>query len=379
MNDKNFSIQFNFVFQILLLILFLFGTAFLVFYILRSFVWSFFFSFILYAAFERYNKKLLFYVKNKDLTSLIMILIILIMIVGPIVIFIGILIQQIIDLVRLIQTSIENGDFIKFFLNFEIMINLLTNDPFFWVTFLNRLGDILIDHAEYFNYFDFSNIVGGAYNIFLFSLGFTLRMIIYILFGFIILYFLFRDGHSFYVKFSQMLPFEQTLMDKFKNEIKLVLTAILKGNIMIAFLQGLFLALGFYISGMSNVVLYGFLGSLFSIIPILGTSIVWIPAALYLYFIKNSLGWSLFLSIYCLLSFLILENIVKPKILDKQIGISSVLLFLAIIGGLKEFGITGIIIGPLILALFIIVWRISPSKEKELDKEKVESINIHND
>ncbi|GIX43417.1 MAG: AI-2E family transporter [Leptospiraceae bacterium] len=370
MNDKNVHTYSNFILQLILLIIFLFGSAFLVLYIFRAFVWAIFFAFLLYATFDKYNKRLLFYIKNKDLTSLIIIVMIIVLVIGPLIFFISILIQQIINLVKLIQMSIENGEMLRFFLNFDALINFITNDPFFWVTFLNRLGEILKDYSEYLNFFNVSGLVGGAYNIFMFSLGLTIRLIVYILLGFVLLFFLLRDGHTFYIKFSQMLPFDQTLMDDFKNQMKLVISAILKGNVFIAILQGLFLAIGFYIAGIPNIVLYGFLGALFSIIPVLGTSIVWLPASLYLYFIKHSLGWSIFLSVYCLLSFFTLENIVKPKILDKQIGIPSILLFLAIIGGLKEFGISGLILGPLILALFIIVWRLYPYADKEniLDK-----------
>jgi predicted PurR-regulated permease PerM len=362
MNENNKT---YFVIQTLFLIIFLFGSFVLVIYTLRAFVWPIFFAFLLYVIFDKYNKKLINYLKYKDLSTLLSILLILLFVVGPISLLIYLLIEEMIFLFTLIKSSIESGDIIKVALNFDSLISLLTEDPFFWLTFLNRLGYLIKEYPDYFSIFNLSGIVGGAYNVFLISLSFTLKIIIYILLGFVILYFLLRDGHSFYVSFSKMLPFDQSLMDEFKNELKLVTSAILKGNILISILQGIFLAFGFLLAGIPNVILYGFLAAIFSIVPVLGTSIVWLPASLYLYFVKHSIGWAIFLAIYCLTSFLVLENVVKPKFLNKQIGIPSILLFLAIIGGLKEFGITGIILGPLSLALFIIIWRLYPLIKNE--------------
>ncbi len=353
----------NVVLQTILIIILLFASAALVIYTFRTFVWSIFFAMLFYASFDKLNKNLFLYTKNKDISALICITLILFLVILPISIFIIIIIQQILYLINIIQDTINSGELLNLILNFEYIIYFITNDPFFWVNYLNRLGNFINDYSEYFNFLDISGIVGGAYNIFIFSIHIILKIFVYLIFGFLLLYFLFRDGHLLYLNLSQMLPFEQNLMDDFKNQMKLVISSILKGNIFISILQGFFLGLGFFIAGIPNVLLYGFFGSIFSIIPILGTSIVWMPACLYLYFIKNSVGWSIFLGIYCLLSFLILENIVKPKILDKQIGIPSILLFFAIIGGIKEFGISGLILGPLTLALFITIWRLYPYTE----------------
>lgn len=376
MNNKNFQNPSDYIIQLILIIIFLFSTAFFAIYTLKMFLWTIFFAFVLYVAFDKYNKQLRTYIKNKHLSTIIIILFIIFLVIAPILAIIFTLIQQIINLVLSIKSSIDNGELLNFFLNFEVIVNFFTTDPFFSITFLNYLGDILKDYSDYLNIFNIGGLLGGVYNLFLFGLGFAFRFIIYLGITFIILYFLLLEGSTLYLTLSNMLPFDEKIIEEFKTQMKLVLRAILKGNLLIAILQGIFLSIGFLIAGISDIVLYGFLASVFSIIPIVGTSPVWIPAALYLYFIKGSLGKAIFVSVYCLFSFLILENVVKPKFLDKQIGIHSIFLFLAIIGGLKEFGINGIIIGPLILALFLIVWRLYP---KIQDLKKEHSISNLND
>ncbi len=372
-NIKNSS---DYIIQLILIIIFLFSTAFLAIYTLKMFFWTIFFAIVLYVAFDKYNKILRKYIKNKHLSTIIIILFILFVVVAPVLTIVFILIQQIINLFLSIKSSIESGELLNFFLNFELMVNFFTTDPFFSITFLNYLGDVLKDYSDYLNIFNIGGLLGGVYNLFLFGLNFALRFVIYLAITFIILYFLLLEGSTLYLTLSNILPFDQKITEEFKTQMKLVLRAILKGNILIAILQGVSLSFSFFIAGIPDIVLYGFLASVFSVIPIVGTSPVWIPAALYLYFIKGSFGWAIFVSVYCFLSFLILENVVKPKFLDKQIGIHSIFLFLAIIGGLKEFGINGIIIGPLILALFLIVWRLYP---KIQDLKKVNSISNLND
>lgn len=362
MNNTNKNIQ-SYVLQIIILLFFLIGSLLLVFYTFRTFIWPIFLSYLIYAAFDGVNKRFLSLIKNKSITALIMILLIFFIIFLPLVFFLVLLINQLIDFISLIQNLLEKKDLISYLFLVEIdhFLKFITNDPFFWINILENIYNFSKEYSDIFNYFSLAKFIGRAYDIFIISLEITIKIIIYIALTFLLLFFLFKDAHRFYVRLSRLLPFEQELMDEFKNELKQVVSVIFKGNILIAILQGFFLGIGFLIVGIPNVLLYGFLGSIFSIIPILGTSIVWIPAVLYIYFIKQSPGWAIFLGLYSLISFLTLENIVKPKLLDKQIGVPSILLFLAILGGLKEFGISGLILGPMILALFMIVWRLYPT------------------
>ncbi|MFN3604149.1 MAG: AI-2E family transporter [Leptonema sp. (in: bacteria)] len=362
MNNQSTQNTPSYILQIVIILFFLIGSLILVYYVFRSLLWPIFISYLFYTFFDGFNKKLHKKLKSETLSAILLILLIFFIIFLPLTFFIFLLIDQVIDFILWLQIFLEKKNLLRylFLLKIDNLFLLFFKNPFFWVDILDRVYDISKEYSSFLNYFNITQFLGRAYNIFLLSLEVILKIVLYIFFSFILLFFLFKDGSRFYIRFSQLLPFDHELVDEFKNQLKQVVSAILKGNLLIAILQGIFLALGFVIVGIPNVLLYGFLGSVFSIIPILGTSLVWIPAVLYLYFVKNSLWSALFLGIYCLLTFLILENIVKPKILDKQIGVPSILLFFSILGGLKEFGISGIILGPAILALFIIIWRLYP-------------------
>ncbi len=349
------------VLQIIIILFVSIGSLFLVFYLFRSFLWSFFISYLLFTLFDSLNKKLQNKLKSESLSALILILIILLLVFLPLSYFVFLLVEQIINFTFWIQSLFEKKDIISYLFLFKLdSFSFLLNNPFFWVDILDRISVFSKEYSDFFNYFEFTRFIGRAYDFFVFSLELILKVIIYLILSIIILFFLFKDGHKLYIKLSELLPFEQNILDELKNQVKQVFSTIFKGNLFIAILQGVFLGIGLVIVKIPNVLLYSFFGSVVSIIPILGTSIVWIPVSLYLYFIKSSPSSAIFLAIYSLLSFLFLENVVKPKLLNKQIGIPSILLFLAILGGLKEFGITGVILGPAILALFIIIWRLYP-------------------
>ena len=172
------------------------------------------------------------------------------------------------------------------------------------------------------------------------------------------LFFIFRDGDRLAPIVYKVLPFsdelEQTVWDKTVN----ILDAILKGNLSIALCQGIALGSYFFFFGLSAPIFFGGVAIFVSLIPIIGTSIIWLPAALYLYVVQNSPMMAISLSVLCLFTFLMLENIVKPWVLDRKLKIHPLFLFLAILGGITEFGIKGLIIGPFIVAIFLVFWEL---------------------
>ncbi len=353
---------------ILLILLILFGSAFFAFYVFKSFFWPILFSFLLYAIFEKLNKNLVKFIKNKSITALITIFIILIIVIIPFLYLIYNLLIQGVNLFKLIRDSINSGEILNLFIKFEGLVEYLTSEEFFWINYLSKIAILLKNYPEIGEIFKIKQIAGGVYDFFTFSLNLIAQILVYIIFTLIITYFLLQNGSELFQRISNWLPFNNELIERFKSEMKIIMESIVKGNFFISILQGFFLGIGFLICSIPNALFYGFLAGIFSLIPVIGTAIVWMPGAFYLYFVKNNLALAIFLSTYGLISYLILENLVKPIFLNKKIGISSILLFFAIIGGLNEFGIMGIILGPLLLALFITIWRIYPlTKESDVE------------
>lgn len=191
-----------------------------------------------------------------------------------------------------------------------------------------------------------TNIIGSGVNL-------LFQVILAIFF----LYFLFRSGHLLGPKIYEILPFPDHLEEKIGNKMLDVLEAALSGNLNVAFLHGIAVGMLFWIFGLSTPFLYGLIAAIFSLVPLIGTNIVWIPGVIYLY-MNNQFAESVIMGVLSILFFIALEYLLKPLLLDKKLNLHPLLLFLSILGGLTEFGIIGLIIGPFFLAMLVFLWQI---------------------
>lgn len=156
-----------------------------------------------------------------------------------------------------------------------------------------------------------------------------------------------------------LLPIKASYKDKVLIKIEDTIKAIVVGNVTTAFLQGLAGGIIFFILGVPSSLFWGFLIFLFAFVPAVGSTIIWIPAAVIL-ILKGSLTKGIILIVYSIIVLGSIDNILRPKLISNRINLSSFMIFLAVLGGLKLFGIVGLIFGPLILALlstFIQIYR----------------------
>ena len=138
-----------------------------------------------------------------------------------------------------------------------------------------------------------------------------------------------------------------------------MLHAIVYGSIVVALIQGTLGGIGFWIVGIPSPILWGILMSLFALIPMVGTGIIWVPASLgmaaYGYLSGDTvMVWkAIGLFIYGVFVIAGIDNVLKPKIIGERAHVHPVIILLGVLGGLKFFGIVGFAVGPLILAIFI--------------------------
>lgn len=179
-----------------------------------------------------------------------------------------------------------------------------------------------------------------------------LNFIINFLLMVLIIYFLLLDGQKlidFIVDLSP-LPAEQDqkLIAKFQE----MAGAVLIGNGLAGLIQGILGGITFAFFGLSSPFLWGFIMALLAFLPIVGISVVFIPAAIYL-FLKGRIAAGIaFVVIYVLITGLV-EYLLKPKLVGQRVKMHALLVILSILGGLKVFGILGIIYGPLIVTAFL--------------------------
>ena len=180
----------------------------------------------------------------------------------------------------------------------------------------------------------------------------VLKFIVNFFFMLLIIFYLLIDSPrliSFIVKISP-LPDDQDqiLIQKFKD----IATAILLGNGLGGLIQGILGGLVFAFFGLKSPFVWGVIMGLLAFLPIVGIGVVFVPAAILLLLQGRIAAGIFFLVFYILLSGCI-EYFFKPKLVGQRVRMHTLLVFLAIIGGLKLFGILGIIYGPLVVTAFL--------------------------
>jgi len=166
------------------------------------------------------------------------------------------------------------------------------------------------------------------------------------------LFFFFRDGDGMLERIKYLIPMKDEQKDEIFKKFYDTLNAVILGVMVTAAIQGILQGLFFWILGISYSVLGGVLTFVFALIPIAGAVIVWLPVGLYLVF-TGSIYTGIAVLIFGGLVVSSVDNFLKPMIIGGKVKLSTLLLVLTIFGSLSVFGFTGIIIGPILLAIFM--------------------------
>lgn len=176
----------------------------------------------------------------------------------------------------------------------------------------------------------------------------------------IAMFFFYRDGeklHNFIVKWS---PLSDSYDEGIITKLELAATSVIKGSLATAILQGALLGLGLGLFGVPNPVLWGVVATVTSLIPVVGTGIVLLPAVAYL-FIGGHLLTAGGLLLWGIFLVGLIDNVTRPLFMRHGIDIHPFLIFLSVLGGLAYFGPIGFLAGPIVLAFFFALLDIYPS------------------
>jgi predicted PurR-regulated permease PerM len=171
------------------------------------------------------------------------------------------------------------------------------------------------------------------------------------------MFFFLMDGDKLLDKILYYLPMqdrdEQRMLDRFTS----VTRATLKGTAAIGMLQGSLVGIAFWVVGIPSAVFWGTIMAVLSIIPGIGTALVWGPAVIILAAGGNHLkAGGLFL--FCAVVVGSIDNLLRPILVGKDTQMHELMIFFGTLGGIFMFGIMGMIIGPIVAALFITIWEI---------------------
>jgi len=168
----------------------------------------------------------------------------------------------------------------------------------------------------------------------------------------LIIYSIFRDGARLKAYISDVLPFPPEQQNQVVTRFQQTAKAIIVGNGINAVVQGIFGGFGFMFFGLGSPILWGTFIAFAAFLPLVGSSIVFLPATVVL-LVQGKTGVAIGFLVYNALYTVLMEYLVKPKLIGKEMQMSSLLVFIGILGGMKMFGILGIIYGPLILTIFL--------------------------
>lgn len=173
------------------------------------------------------------------------------------------------------------------------------------------------------------------------------------------LFYLFRDGEAALVSLRSWIPLSAHEADQVLSRVSETIYATLYGHLLASMAQGFLGGLMFWWLGLSAPLLWGAVMALLAIIPILGAFLIWIPAALFL-LLKGSWVKALILVIWGNFVVGLVDNLIYPMVVGKTVRLHTIPVFFSIMGGLVTFGVSGLVLGPIILAVTIAllkIWR----------------------
>jgi len=171
------------------------------------------------------------------------------------------------------------------------------------------------------------------------------------------LFFMFRDGESIVRGVRHLIPFDESIQTDMLTKSRDLIFASVAVGLVIACLQGLLGGLAFTIGGIPTAVFWGVLMAFFSLVPVVGSALIWVPAALWLGF-SGHWGKGTAILVICGAVAGTADNIIRPLLLRNRTHLNELLLFIGVLGGLEVFGLLGLVAGPTIVAAAMGVFRV---------------------
>lgn len=313
----------------------------LFFWMLRDFTFTFLWALILAVVLYPLSQRLGAFVRNQTLGSALTILSLFLIVIVPIS---AIATSVADDAVRLYQEITANGDtYVASVLAQPLvresltLANMSEKDAVAWIT----------DTAQTLSSWAVKESVALGSKTFTATIHFLIM--VYLLFS------LLRDGERLGVYLLRALPLgnerEMVLYRRFASTTR----AIVKGTFVVALVQGLIGGILFFFVGIPNAIFWGTLMAFAALIPAVGPGLVWLPAALIL-----ASGGHIVESLVVLfvggIVISLVDNILRPILVGRDTAMPDALILLSIIGGIASFGLTGVVLGPVIAALFLSIW-----------------------
>jgi predicted PurR-regulated permease PerM len=286
---------------------------------------------------------------KRAIASVLTCLILALVIIVPLITLVGIVAKQALEFSSLLGQGLQSGTLGQWL---NTKLDFLKNSLTHYLAHLKlplppdqikveSLVQTILSNASKFIYNNAINFLSGF-------TGFILDMAL-ILF---VAFFLFLQGDDFIDEIKKLSPLSAADNEMIVSEMEATIKATLWSTVVVAFIQGFLGGLGFFLFGVPQAAFWGTVMVPASVIPVVGASIIWVPGVIYL-FLQGHWGMAIGLLVFCGVIIGSVDNLLRPMLLRGTRSTPTVLVLLAILGGISYFGMIGFILGPFILSLLL--------------------------
>ena len=293
---------------------------------------------VLVILFRPVHKRLAQRIRNPSLAALISCVLVILIILVPIALITLAVVNELANAVQSVQSAA----------NYLLDPNSPRTGPI--LTFLGRYIDINQLRSEEFLVERLRGVSGQLAGRTLGFIGGLVGAIVQTFFTIFTMYYFFRDGDNIGRTVRDSLPLEREQADAIMSRTREVIDASVYGVITIAAIQGMLGGLAFWALGIRSAIIWGVVMTFLSMVPMLGAFLVWVPAAIYLALTGNYVK-ALILTAWGTLVIGMIDNFLRPKLVGSRTRLHELLIFFSVLGGLNVFGVLGVVLGPVVLAI----------------------------
>jgi predicted PurR-regulated permease PerM len=185
-------------------------------------------------------------------------------------------------------------------------------------------------------------------------------------------YYFFADGPAMVQTLLRLSPLEPNRTQELIEQFDGVTRAVVSATLASAIVQGLLLGMGFYVAGVGSVFLLTALAMLLTLVPFVGSAIVYVPVCLWQFAVEGRTTAAVVLAAYCVAIAVTIDNIVKPLVLHGRSNLHPLLALLSVLGGVQALGPIGILVGPMVVAFLQTLLNMVHSELKNITKPQTE-------
>ncbi|HEX2267892.1 MAG TPA: AI-2E family transporter [Pyrinomonadaceae bacterium] len=293
---------------------------------------------VLVILFYPVHKRLVQRIKNPSLAALISCVLVILIILVPIALITLAVFQELANAVQSMQAAV----------NYILDPNSRITGPV--LNFLSRFMDVSQLYSQEFLAERLKGVSGQLAGRTLGFLGGVAGVIVQMFFVVFTMYYFFKDGENIFRNVRDSLPLDREQAESIMSRTREVIDASVYGVLTIAVIQGTLGGLAFWILGLPSALIWGVAMTFLSMVPMLGAFLVWVPAAIYLA-VTGSYVKAILLVLWGTLVIGMIDNFLRPKLVGSRTRLHELLIFFSVLGGLNVFGVLGVVLGPVVLAI----------------------------